>query len=135
MAVINGKWKQISMSNMEAFHVAINTPSELKAKALSPSTTHLLDIDVSGGSFERSILVNGEKIWGMEYKIGVEQETSGPDGRHATVSTHLVNDNKITFENKASDFVVTGSMEAEGNALTLTMIGNGVTAYQKFIRI
>jgi len=145
MAVIKGKWKLISTSNMEAFHDAIKTPSEFKAKALAMAaaaekdpTNHLeqLDIDVSeGGKIARSILVNGNKVWGMEYKLGVEQESTGPDGRPAKGSNHLVSDNKITFESKGSDFEVTGSMEADGDALTLTLIGNGVTAYQKFTRI
>lgn len=135
----------ISTSNMEAFHDAIKTPPEFKAKALAMSaaaekdpTTHveLLDIDVStDGKIERSIIVNGEKVWGMEYKLGVEQERPGPDGRLAKGSNHLVNDNKITFQTKGSDFELTGSMDADGNELTLTMIGNGVTAHQKFVRI
>lgn len=145
MAVIKGKWKLISTSNMEAFHDAINTPAEFKAKVLAMSaaaekdpTNHLelLEIDVSGGTIQRSILVNGQKVWGMEYKLGVEQESSGPDGRPAKGSNHLVSDSKITFVNKGSDFEISGSMEAEGNGLTLTLIGNGgVTAYQKFVRI
>ena len=74
-----------------------DTPPEFKAKALAMSaaaekdpTTHLeqLEIDVSGGKIERSIIVNGQRIWGLMYKIGVEQESSGPDGRPAKVNNY-----------------------------------------------
>lgn len=43
-------------------------------------------------------------------------------GLNVQVSNHLVNDRKITFKNKVGDLEVTGSMEAEGNELTLVSI-------------
>jgi len=143
MAQFNGKWKLVSSENAEAFLNAVNAADDFKAqirglasevKANPGLYVEEIRVDCAANTIQRIVTIKGEvkKDSGVA-KIGEEVEGKC-HGKPAKMRLAKESDNKIVRTEVGADFNSSSTLEVTGNQLTLTLVGGGVTAVEKYER-
>jgi len=144
MTAISGKWKLVNTSNLEEYHNVIKTSEEYKerlrklaaARKTNPDCyVEEFQIDTAGGTISRKVFVENEKKREVNYKFGGVNDGTSEDGRPLKLTFGHEGDNKVTFREEGSGFVIDGVIEKTGNELKLSLSSQGVTSVASYTKI
>jgi len=145
MASLNGKWLLTSVTNLEAYLNAANSPEAFKTRMLTLSTelgttpnlfVQEVTVDKSAGTVKLLIYIKGELKQDLgPIDLGKEIEHTGVDGRLAKIKVTVESDTKILLHKKGSDFESLISVQLlSSNEMITTLTSGGVTCTEKYTR-
>jgi hypothetical protein len=145
MGFTTARWQLVNIENAEAYHTAIHTPEEYKAKLrllYGELKTHPeayieeLTVDKAAGKVQRVVFIKGEKKRDSGLiDLNQEIEHKAPDGRTVKGRISLEGENKLLIHEKGDGFETNIVLVLNGDELTATMTAGGVVCTEKYKRI
>ncbi|XP_060067818.1 sodium/calcium exchanger regulatory protein 1-like [Ylistrum balloti] len=136
MASFNGKWEIQSSENFSEYMSAIGVAEEKKAEALKflgDGSKMSYEICNNGDDWEFRVGTQaGEKT--IKFSLGQEFDTFTLDGRPIKTTFCLENGN-LKESQKGDGFETVNIRTVNGDAMTMTMTGNGVTCTRKYKKV
>ncbi|OWF54365.1 fatty acid-binding protein, heart-like [Mizuhopecten yessoensis] len=136
MASFNGKWEIQSSDNFGEYMTAIGVAEEKKAEAitfLGDESKMSYEIINSGNDWEFRVGTKaGEKT--IKFTLGQEFDTFTLDDRPIKTTFSLDGGNLNECQ-KGDGFETTNVRTVDGDSMTMTMSGNGVTCTRKYKKV
>jgi len=143
--VFTAKWRLTDVENVEAYHNAIHTPEEFKAKLrlifaeikTNPEAyIEEMTVDKAAGKIQRVVYIKGEKKRDSGLvSLNHEVEHTAPDGRKIKAKAVLESDEKLVIHEEGPDFKATVVVTLHGDELKVTQTADGVTCVEKYHRV
>lgn len=143
MSALTGRWLLTDAENLEAMLIAIKSSAEYIAKLRQVAAAiktnpeayvKELTVDKAAGTVRRVVYINGEKKNDDTVPIGKDHSGKDSDGRQVTVHVTVESDTKLVTIDKGDGFELKSVVVVTGNEAAVTIVGNGVTATQKYKR-